>query len=812
MNALDTLQVLNADQVCDLLDEIEPGSPVHLIGIGGCGVSGLAHLLLDLGVPVTGSDLRDNDDVRLLRLRGANIRNVHASEWVGDRQPALVVFTSAVRASNPELVAAEVAGVPQARRATLLAALMRRQRSICVTGMHGKTTTSSLLAYTLERLGACPSFALGGTVPQLPRHSRFSLDGAGEQTPFVAEADESDGTFAIFEPRDAIILNVDPEHLDYFGSFEKVCEAFAEFGAKVEDRLVYCADDPDLVRLYAGRGGAVSYGFNPLADYRIESVAKSPGGNKAFNVFRGETLLGTFSTRLLGEQNVSNAASVVALLCERGFAPVDIVRAMAEFAGVDRRQQLLFANDDWRVYDDYGHHPEEIKVTLACLKELEPKRLLVAFQPHRFTRTRDFLEEFATSFSEADHLWIADVYAASEDAIEGADGASLTRAIAATGRQVEFVADRSQLAARVRAEMRPGDIVLFLGAGDITESAHELARNLKSECVPSEVGGRQEKTQQQEAEKMTAIKEQIFQELARRLSAEAVIREDEPMAKRTTLRVGGPADVYVEPADEEDLSEVLDFCALRRLPFFILGRGSNLLVRDGGVRGVVICLKSPAFSSIEVYQDYVFCAAGARLNQVAIQAKKAELSGLEFFEGIPGCVGGALRMNAGAMGTDTFTILESLRVMKRDGTIVEYRAEEVPHRYRGCDMLRQDIALSAVFRGTPGQREEIENRMAEYSNKRWASQPAVASAGCMFKNPETVAAGKLIDELGLKGLRVGNAVVSDVHGNFLVNEGGATATDVLNLIALVRRKVKEARGIELMTEVQVIGEPLKEGW
>jgi len=298
----------------------------------------------------------------------------------------------------------------------------------------------------------------------------------------------------------------------------------------------------------------------------------------------------------------------------------------------------------------------------------------------------------------------------------------------------------------------------------------------------------------------------LASEIAVRVSSATVIRRDEPMAKHTTLRVGGPADFYVEPANEADLAAILKFCGERGLKFFILGRGSNLLVRDGGFRGVVICLAHPNFSHIEIDGTRICAGAGAKQKNVAVEAKRAGLSGVEFLEGIPGSIGGALRMNAGAMGGETFTAVESVRVIDFAGNVRQLTPLEMFVSYRSCATLKNHIALAAVFRCTPAPREEIEARMKAFNEKRWSSQPAAPSAGCMFKNPATIPAGKLIDELGLKGTKIGGARVSLEHGNFLVNDGNATAKDVLNLIEFLRAKARTERGIDLHAEVEIIGE------
>ena len=295
-------------------------------------------------------------------------------------------------------------------------------------------------------------------------------------------------------------------------------------------------------------------------------------------------------------------------------------------------------------------------------------------------------------------------------------------------------------------------------------------------------------------------------DLRARVSSETIIRPDEPLARRTTLRVGGPADVYVEPASEQDLQATVTFCSDHNLPWFVLGRGSNLLVKDNGFHGLVISLAKPCFAQIQASGSMLRCGAGAKLKAVANEAKRNAVAGLEFLEGIPGSVGGALRMNAGAMGGAMFDVVQSVRLMDLHGVISERAPAELEVKYRGCPTLKSQIALGAVLRGQAGVREAIERKMNEFSQKRWSSQPAAPSAGCMFKNPAAIPAGKLIEELGLKGTRVGGAMVSREHGNFLVNDGTATAQDVLSLIELIRQAARTSRGIELETEVEIIGE------
>jgi UDP-N-acetylenolpyruvoylglucosamine reductase len=294
--------------------------------------------------------------------------------------------------------------------------------------------------------------------------------------------------------------------------------------------------------------------------------------------------------------------------------------------------------------------------------------------------------------------------------------------------------------------------------------------------------------------------------LSERLSTGSLVRSDEPLAKRTTLRVGGPADLYVEPASEADLSATLAFAAEQQLPVFMLGRGSNLLVRDGGIRGVVICLAQPHFTRIALTGERLDCGAGAKLKEVANEAKRNGIGGLEFLEGIPGSVGGALRMNAGAYGSEMFRVVESLRFMDYAGNAATVPVAQIEAQYRSCPFFKTHIAIGAVLRGPAADRAAIEQRMNECSQKRWSSQPKAPSAGCAFKNPASIPAGRLVDELGLKATRVGGARVSQEHGNFIVTEPGATARDVLGLLDLIKARALAERGIELQTEIQIIGE------
>jgi UDP-N-acetylenolpyruvoylglucosamine reductase len=322
-----------------------------------------------------------------------------------------------------------------------------------------------------------------------------------------------------------------------------------------------------------------------------------------------------------------------------------------------------------------------------------------------------------------------------------------------------------------------GDLVMSLGAGNIHEQVALLAADLVI------------------AEKLKAI-----------VGEQGDVRLYEPLSKHTTLRVGGPAQFWVEPRNESAFAELIRFCRCEGLPLFVVGRGSNLLVKDGGILGVVVHPCGGDFDKIEVNGNEITAGVGAKLKEVAYAGKAAGLGGLEWMEGIPGAVGGGLRMNAGAMGAQTFENVVRVRYLDADGNLQVKKRDDLEVHYRNFPLLENNFAVSAVFRGQPAPTEEIVRNLKASQQKRRTSQPAAKSAGCIFKNPDSCPAGKLVDELGLKNSCVGKARVSEVHGNFIVNDGGATAADMLELIEKIKDVARAKRGIELETEVQIVGE------
>ncbi|HEX8701396.1 MAG TPA: UDP-N-acetylmuramate--L-alanine ligase [Myxococcaceae bacterium] len=443
---------------------------VHFVGIGGIGMSGIAEVLLNQGYRVSGSDLKGSDITRRLASMGATIYEGHkAANLV---QADVVVISSAVKKDNPEVVAARQRKIPVIPRAEMLAELMRLKYAVAVAGSHGKTTTTSMVATVLSAAGLDPTAVVGGKVNVLDSNAKL-----GKSELMVVEADESDGSFLKLHPSIAVVTNIDPEHMDHYGTLDVLQTAFVEFCNRVPfyGLNVLCLDHPNVQALLPRlEKRAVTYGSSHMADYRLEGITLE-GFTTRFNAFRRDEPLGEFRVRMVGAHNALNALAVIAV-AEEMEIPLDTVRgALAEFGGVQRRFTVRGEVAGVTVVDDYGHHPTEVLATLAGARRAFGRRVVVAFQPHRYTRTHDLMKEFATSFNDADVLFVTSVYAAGEERIPGATGEALAEAIRAHGhRDVTYVDKRADLAEAIAPRLREGDIVLTLGAGDITQVGPDL--------------------------------------------------------------------------------------------------------------------------------------------------------------------------------------------------------------------------------------------------------------------------------------------------------------------------------------------------
>lgn len=807
------------------LPALHPGDRVHLVGLGGAGMSGLARALVDLGLAVSGSDRQASAELEALAAEGMRTFVGHAAEQL-DADCRLVVRSPAVPDDNPELAAARAAGIPITKRAVLLGALVDGRIGLAVAGTHGKTTSSGLLATVLERAGLEPSFFVGGGLPDLGTNARL---GAGPH--LVYEADEYDRSFLHGHPALAIITNVEHDHPDIYPTLDEVEAVFAAFAERVRPggRLIVNAASPGAMTVAEGaRAGRADL---RVETYYVEGDPSPPAGTRPdwlaydlvlapeetlFDVRHGDDCLGTFRLRLPGRHNVGNALAVVATAAgELGVDRAALGEALAAYRGAERRFSLLGRAAGVTVVDDYAHHPTEIRATLAAARARFPGHsLIVVVQPHTYSRVALLAGDFAAALAGADRVFLTPVYAAREPF----DPAGASERIAEGLPGAVVAAGLDEAAARAAEAAKPDAVLLFLGAGDIPRASRACLRLLR----------------RRDAERLLEAGQ------AAGLGGEP--RLDAALAEHCSLRVGGPADLLVRARVIEDLAGWWLLAQRLEIPVRVIGRGTNIVVADEGVQGLVIVNRCEAWS-VEPAADgasvsdadgspatgapgapgessvaadaeaaasaRVVAEAGVTLAALGQALARAGWAGIEAGVGIPGSVGAGIVTNAGAHGWEMADSLIEAEVMDASGDVRRWSPAELAFRYRGS-ALKGD-AGHLVLRASLALRREapaaILARIADFSARRRASQPANPSVGSIFKNPPGDHAGRLIEAAGLKGARAGGAEVSTLHANFIVNRGGATAADIFHLIERCRSLVRRRFGVTLEPEIEPWGGP-----
>jgi len=764
------------------------GAHLHLVGVCGMGMAPLALALRSAGWSVSGEDKCWSEDVAVW-LSAAGIQRSATGEV--PTATAVIIHSSAVQAEHPARVAAVQRAIPTWRRGLALAALAAHRPLIAVCGSHGKTTTTAMLAWALRAAGIPADYILGGlyadgTTPPAAWSGRGWL---------VAEIDESDGTIEHFSPAVTLCVNVDWDHPDHYRERASIERTFAALAARTREAVFFNAACATSCALFQPSAGAPAFGFGCKGDYELlgaDDAAPDPGQSLRLGGRFGKDGAPE-KLPVIGHFNAVNACAALAVARHLGAGAA--AGLLAAFPGVRRRQGVLARRGTLLVMEDYAHHPAEIAALLTAMRARAPRRLVVVFQPHRHSRTARFMEGFAEALAGADRLWLLEVYSAGEAPVAGGTSADLLACL--QERRVPVAADLLSDAAAAPGVIAAGlcddDHLLFIGAGDIEGVARATAAGIDSIALDD----------------WRAV---LLARVRPSLDPDTVIRRDEPLGAKTTLRVGGAAELYAEPATTTDLQSLLREAKAFRAPVHLLGRGSNLLVPDEGVRGLVVRLGHPHFARLVCLGPGRYWAgAGLRLKELCGGAARSGAGGFEFLEGIPGTVGGALRMNAGAMGGWIFDRVEQVHLLGLDGTLHIRRREELSVGYRACAELEGAIALGAVLLAQGSESAEvIRGRIAAYQEKRQASQPREPSAGCVFKNPPGDSAGRIIDELGLKGTRVGDAEVSPTHANFIVNRGSATGADVIALVRQVRDTVRDRRQIELEPEVLLYGRAWKD--
>ena len=813
-----------------------PSEKYLFLGVGGMGMAPLAGWMAAAGYSICGYDAHLQERVRYwLDTAGVGLQDLILPEQVSAF--TTVVYSSAVAPEHPLLAAARAAGLRLLRRGEMLAELSRDRRLIAIVGSHGKTTTSGMIAHGIRREGIECNYILGG----------LFADGSTPPWQYapnqwlIAEIDESDGTIEGFAPHTSVVLNVDWDHADHYASPQDLEAAFLGLIERTQAAVIL-SEDCNL----------------------------QPSAKVEVSTFTGETARRGLLPPPPGRFNQLNGDAAAAVLKSfRQQLPADL---LTSFPGMARRQAKLYRSTALTIIEDYAHHPTEIDALIECLRANDPQKCLaVVFQPHRFSRTRQFKAAFARSLSAADSVFLLPVYAAHESGTVGATAGDLAAeftGVAPVSLSFDWAGIQT-LASSISADSpKVGDIpgkvscksdafrrssetpetpeggtptqtrqisdpsaggvqLVFVGAGDIEEFAAAFAAHVQAKAV---IPGKSDAFMRSTAlpgksdafMRSTALpgKSDAFNQtedplrmawahyLEPRLSPECVLKFNESLANKTTMRIGGAARFYAEPANLSDLRVLLRAAQLFDQPVFHIGRGSNLLVSDIGFAGLVIRFSAKAWRRVESLGDgRIWAAAGGRLKEICGYAAKQGLSGFEFLEGIPGAVGGALRMNAGAMGSWIFDLVERVQILDEFGVYHDLPRAAFHFGYRKVEEISRGIALGAILRSADSATEvSIRGRIDSYSTARKESQPRGASAGCIFKNPDGNYAGKLIDELGIKGMAVGGAEVSAVHGNFIVNRGGATAADVIELIRQIRARVQAESGYVLEPEVLLVGQ------
>lgn len=788
-----------------------PPAQFHFIGIGGIGMSGLARILLARGYRVSGSDAAESENTRSLASAGATIVRGHADPTLAGLADVLVTTRRAEVNAAAEIGAARDAGAMIVKRGQLLGMIAGERRSIAVAGTHGKSSTTGMLTDALQELGQDPTYAIGAMLTSTGANAA-----PGEGPHMVVEADEFDHSFLFLRPDVAIITTVSFDHPDIYPTQAEYDEAFVQFARCIQPggTLVLCADDAGCQRVLAALREQpgdlpeiVTYGRDTSADWRIERRESgwwviAPDGEEA-----------ALSLHVPGAHMALNATGAIAGLTAFGFALQPLAQAVSSFTGVGRRFEHKGRLGAVDIIDDYAHHPDEIRATLQAARERFPGRRVVAvFQPHTYSRTKSLLPEFAAALDRADQAVLLEIYPSGEtDTL----GVSSQTVIDAMSLDAVLATDPRDAVSKTLALMRPEDVILTLGAGDVTTVGPALLAALRQRVAPPQTGGVRAATPvarerpARRGEAGPAIPGHPLLQVIRYAS----------MSMYTTMRVGGPAELLVRAQTPDDLVAAARWGYEQGLPITVIGGGSNLLVNDRGIRGLTIVARIPGVGARDLIAAVdeddavrVTIAAQAPLSWAGRYAAEHGWAGLDWGVGLPGQIGGATVNNAGAHGTELKDYLEEIEIYHLEtGETERLAADWLEPTYRmttikGAPRPRPWVVLRSVFRlpkAEPAALVQLADAHAEFRRR---TQPTGACSGSTFANPPGDFAGRLLEAAGLKGYRLGRMQLSPKHANWVVNTGGGTAAEAWALIEYARDIVHERFGIELRPEVERIGD------
>ena len=758
-----------------MVTNLSPSQHIHIIGIGGTGMSAIAKLLALQNYSVSGSDMKESRYVPPLVALGVQVYIGHASGHVLGAD--MVLATSAVSDTHVEIEAAIAQGIPVYRRSEFLPMFLDQYDVIGVAGTHGKTTTTAMITHVLHEIEFDPNYILGGMLA-----TTHSNAGSGDSPYFVIEADEYGNMFHGIYPHIAVLTNIEYDHPDFFPSFDHMLESFREYVRHLgdDDLLIACVDDPIVQEIADQRKQAnlpvMSYGIsNHDALWRATNIQSEPE-KTTFDIIHFGEYFASAEIRIPGHHNVLNALVPIIVADYLGGNRDDVVAALSTFRPTGRRFDVREVVENVIVIDDYAHHPTAIDVTLAATRQAYPNHVLWAvWQPHTYSRTKALIEDYASSFSHADHLVITDIFAAREAPLPGVNREWLQSKIEHP--DVISFTHFDEITNHLLQEVQSPAVIIIMSAGDAPQIGIDYVRRRK-------------------------------QILALQSHIKAPLQLNQNLAKYTAARLGGNADYLhiIHDGDSLDaLESLLQVAWAEEIPVTILGGGANVLISDKGIRGLVLVNHR---SSVAITGTKVRVDSGTSLSTLARRCAKAGLRGMEWAIAVPGTVGGAVVNNAGAHGSDMAALIQTVDVVYPDGWVT-HPASDMAYGYRHSMLKVRDdqrfYVASATIELELDDHEAIEARMQEMNTYRKTTQPPGASLGSIFKNPPGDYAGRLIEQAGLKGFNIGGVQVSPVHANFFVNTGESTASDYWQLIQHVQQVVAEKFGITLELEVELLG-------
>lgn len=760
---------------------LEQSKNIFFLGIKGVAMANLAVILKKMGKQVSGCDLEEEFITDKLLKKNNIERIVGFDEFPKDVD--LIVYSAAHGGtSNPLIVRAVKNGVKIISQAKLLGELMNQfENKIAVCGCHGKTTTSSLLVYALNKLKQKPSYLVG-----VPFFSGFQGGDFQDKKYFVVEADEygvnppSDKTpkFHLLNPNHIIATNIDFDHPDVYKDIKETKEAFKRFFNNhyldtIVPRLLFCADDKNLMEVVESLPNKKykTYGESEKADYQIKNI-KINEDESTFEIKN----IGKFQISLFGKHNVLNASAVIVQLLELGFKANEINESLKGFTGAERRFEKIYFNNNTYLFDDYAHHPTEIEATIKAAKSRFPKRrIIVIFQPHTYSRTQNLLEEFRKSLSLADIGLILPIFASAR---ENSDQFKVTSYdIVAGSKKLEYVKSNDQLINLLDINLKEGDVVFTMGAGDVYKLKHELIKiiNNKSQFT--------NKLQIEKYKDLTAF---------------------------NTLRAKTTAEFFLDARSREDLIAGIKYAKENKLSVFILAGGSNLAIVKDRIQGLVI---KNSYKNLKIIEEtdadvLISVSSGYPVSLLVNETIDRGYEGFEYHRGLPGTVGGAIYMNS--KWTKPVSYFGDSLVMSYlvtgSGEIKQVNRDYFQFAYDYSILQKtKEVLLEAVFRLKKVDPKILKKRAESAFQYRKTTQPmGEKTSGCFFRNVEGKSAGEMIDKAGLKNFSVGDFYVSPIHANFIINKGNGQTKDLVELVSIIKAKVKGRFGVELEEEVIIV--------